>query len=91
MDDGSFQRIVNGIVNGVGRKRRGNGNQPAAEGFGEDHHVGIDIEEMGCQEWAGAVHAGLNFIEHEERTVTMAEGLRGFQIPGWRRRMPASD
>ncbi len=76
VDDGALERTIDRIVNAVGHQDRAAGDEAAAEGFGEDDHVGLEAVAMRGEEGAGAKHAGLDFIEDEERSILMAELLR---------------
>ena len=47
VDDGRFEGIVDGFVNVVAHEHGGDRDEASAEGFGEDHHVGLDVVVMG--------------------------------------------
>ena len=82
MNDGAFERAVDGIADGLAHEHRAHGDQTAGERLGENYHVGLDVKVMGGEKRAAAVHAGLHFVQHEESAVAPAEFLRGEKI-GW--------
>ena len=73
VDDGFFERTVDGVVDVVAHEDGGDGDESSAEGFGEDDHVGLDVVAVAGDEGAGAADAGLDFVEDEEGAVFFAE------------------
>ena len=84
MDCGALQRIVRGFVHAIRHEHGAAWNQDAAEPFGEDDDIGFDLVVMRGEEAACAVHAGLHFIEHEQRAVAGAKRVGFFKIIGIR-------
>ena len=59
---------------------RARGHDASAEGFGQAHEIGRDAIMFAAKHLAGAPHAGLHFIEDEERAELVAERAHARQI-----------
>ena len=73
MNDSSLQRRIDGLVNVIADQHGSHWNQSTTECLGEDHHVGMHVVVMRGEKFPGSVHAGLHFIENEERAMFAAE------------------
>ena len=80
VNDGAFEGAEDGVADGLAHEHRAHRNQTAGERLGENHHVGFDLKVVGGEKRSGAVHAGLHFVQHEERAVAPAEFLRGEKV-----------
>ena len=72
----------------VGGKHRADG-EAAAQGFRAGQDVGCDAAVLVGEEFAGAPHAGLDFVEYQGGIETVAQFARGLQELGSRRQYAA--
>src|SRR5690349_7890486 len=80
MHDGAVERVVDRVVDRAGHQQRSARDQSSAKRLGECDHVRLNTEMMGREKAAGPVHAGLHFIQYEERTVATTEGLGSSEV-----------
>ena len=64
MNNGSLQRTVNCIVDVVGHQHRADWNQPAAKGFRENQHIGLNTIMLKRKPRARARQTRLHLIEY---------------------------
>jgi len=75
-----MERIVDRFVDAVRHQDGAHRHESATQCFGQNHHIGLDIEVMRGKEAPGAKHAGLHFVQHQQRPITRAKLLGVMQI-----------
>ena len=58
---------------GLRRRKARADRKAAAERLGQRHDVGRDAEPLVGEQLAGAAHAGLHLVEHQQQAVVVAE------------------
>ncbi len=73
----------------LGREHGAHG-KAAAQSLGNRHDIGRDAGPLVCEQLARAAHAGLDFVEHQQQTVLVAEVAQASEALGWTVRTPPS-
>ncbi len=60
-------------LGGFGGGQAGADRKAAAERLGERHDIRLDADTLIAEQRAGAAHAGLHLVEHEQQAVLVAE------------------
>src|ERR1039457_957282 len=75
VDQRALERAVDRIADSIRHQHSTAWNQPAAECFGQNDHVGLDSKMVCSEEWTSPVQTSLDLIQDEKRIVTAAEHL----------------
>src|ERR1700744_4831789 len=76
-------------VNLAGHKHGGTRDKASTQRFGHHDHVRIYSVTLPGEESAGTPHPGLHFIQNEQGTVLVTEGLHPGKITGRRQNDPS--